>query len=330
MSRPGLAWRPAWPRSRARRTGISWALQPCRTSGLRCSWKSVTAVAVRALATREVRAPDVAAEDCRQRGDYVLVRHRRQAGAGSCSRGKGWHRSEYGPGRAASGALLGPCAMSAPEANEVAVTVHRRPSQQVARLPPLLARNAWRPSRRRHRRSPAGPSASFEQRPPHSSRNDAGRRPRRCERCAGDRTPGSARLRLVERGTARRGTGRAGHGVPQAIGLAATFDDAVDGAGGHATINDEARAKHHQFLREGAHGRYQGLTFWSERQHLPRPAVRPGNYGEDPYTHRPHGRGLRARPGATIRSTAAGRHRQASGGAGQRRPPSLRRAPEPS
>src|SRR5215216_7145540 len=49
---------------------------------------------------------------------------------------------------------------------------------------------------------------------------------------------------------------------PQAIGLAATWDtklmyDVAD------VISTEARAKHHEFVRNNQHGRYQGLTFWS-------------------------------------------------------------------
>ena len=55
---------------------------------------------------------------------------------------------------------------------------------------------------------------------------------------------------------------------PQAIGLAATFDVPLL----HETavvISNEGRAKHHQFVRQGKRGRYQGLTFWSpEHQHL--------------------------------------------------------------
>ena len=73
------------------------------------------------------------------------------------------------------------------------------------------------------------------------------------------------------------GVARAGVATvfPQAIGLAATFDVPLFHEMSRV-IADEARAKHHQFVREGHRGRYQGLTFWSpEHQHLPRPALGP-------------------------------------------------------
>lgn len=83
------------------------------------------------------------------------------------------------------------------------------------------------------------------------------------------------------------GVARAGQATvfPQAIGLAATFDVPLMGQVA-TTISDEARAKHHQFLREGAHGRYQGLTFWSPNVNIfrdPRWGRGQETYGEDPY-----------------------------------------------
>ena len=83
------------------------------------------------------------------------------------------------------------------------------------------------------------------------------------------------------------GVARAGQATvfPQAIGLAATFDVPLMGQVA-TTISDEARAKHHQFLREGAHGRYQGLTFWSPNVNVfrdPRWGRGQETYGEDPY-----------------------------------------------
>ena len=57
---------------------------------------------------------------------------------------------------------------------------------------------------------------------------------------------------------ALHGVARAGGATvfPQAIGMAATFDvplmDRIS-----KTISDEARAKHHEILRQGQHGRYQ-------------------------------------------------------------------------
>lgn len=83
------------------------------------------------------------------------------------------------------------------------------------------------------------------------------------------------------------GVARAGQATvfPQAIGLAATFDVPLMGEVATA-ISDEARAKHHQFVREGAHGRYQGLTFWSPNINIfrdPRWGRGQETYGEDPY-----------------------------------------------
>jgi beta-glucosidase len=83
------------------------------------------------------------------------------------------------------------------------------------------------------------------------------------------------------------GVARAGVATvfPQAIGLAATFDEPLmhEMAG---VIADEARAKHHQFVRQGKRGRYQGLTFWSPNINIfrdPRWGRGQETYGEDPY-----------------------------------------------
>ena len=86
---------------------------------------------------------------------------------------------------------------------------------------------------------------------------------------------------------ALHGVARAGGATvfPQAIGLAASFDvplmDEVSRA-----ISDEARAKHHEALRRGEHGRYQGLTFWSPNINIfrdPRWGRGQETYGEDPF-----------------------------------------------
>ena len=72
---------------------------------------------------------------------------------------------------------------------------------------------------------------------------------------------------------------------PQAIGLAATWDD--DLMYRLATvISDEARAKHHEYVRKGKRLRYQGLTIWSPNINLfrdPRWGRGQETYGEDPY-----------------------------------------------
>jgi beta-glucosidase len=86
---------------------------------------------------------------------------------------------------------------------------------------------------------------------------------------------------------ALHGVARAGGATvfPQAIGLAATFDPELM----HATatvISDEARAKHHDFVRRGLRGRYQGLTFWSPNINIfrdPRWGRGQETYGEDPW-----------------------------------------------
>jgi beta-glucosidase len=86
---------------------------------------------------------------------------------------------------------------------------------------------------------------------------------------------------------ALHGVARAGYATvfPQAIGLAATWDtklmyDVAD------VISTEARAKHHEFVRNNQHARYQGLTFWSPNINIfrdPRWGRGQETYGEDPY-----------------------------------------------
>ncbi|HKO91517.1 MAG TPA: glycoside hydrolase family 3 N-terminal domain-containing protein, partial [Polyangiaceae bacterium] len=86
---------------------------------------------------------------------------------------------------------------------------------------------------------------------------------------------------------ALHGVARAGLATvfPQAIALAATFDEPlVQQIAG--VIADEARAKHHEFLRQGQRERYQGLTFFSPNINIfrdPRWGRGHETYGEDPY-----------------------------------------------
>ncbi|WP_028915251.1 MULTISPECIES: glycoside hydrolase family 3 protein [unclassified Pseudoxanthomonas] len=86
---------------------------------------------------------------------------------------------------------------------------------------------------------------------------------------------------------ALHGVARAGGATvfPQAIGMAASFDvPLMDQVA--AAISDEARAKHHEFLRKGERGRYQGLTFWSPNINIfrdPRWGRGQETYGEDPF-----------------------------------------------
>lgn len=83
------------------------------------------------------------------------------------------------------------------------------------------------------------------------------------------------------------GVARAGRATvfPQAIGLAATWDtDLLFRAA--TAISDEARAKHHEFVRRGKFNIYQGLTFWTPNINLfrdPRWGRGMETYGEDPY-----------------------------------------------
>jgi len=86
---------------------------------------------------------------------------------------------------------------------------------------------------------------------------------------------------------ALHGVARAGIATvfPQAIGLGATWDEALVGRIA-AVIGDEARAKHHEFVRQGKRGIYQGLTFWSPNINIfrdPRWGRGQETYGEDPF-----------------------------------------------
>jgi len=83
------------------------------------------------------------------------------------------------------------------------------------------------------------------------------------------------------------GVARSGRATvfPQAIGLAATWDRELMFRIAEA-ISDEARAKHHEYVRRGKRGIYQGLTFWSPNINLfrdPRWGRGMETYGEDPY-----------------------------------------------
>lgn len=83
------------------------------------------------------------------------------------------------------------------------------------------------------------------------------------------------------------GVGRAGVATvfPQAIGLAATWDEDLIFKVA-TTISDEARAKHHEFVRNDSRKIYQGLTFWTPNINLfrdPRWGRGQETYGEDPF-----------------------------------------------
>ncbi len=83
------------------------------------------------------------------------------------------------------------------------------------------------------------------------------------------------------------GVARAGVATmfPQAIGMAASFDDELmlDVA---TAISDEARAKHHEAIKYEDRGIYKGLTMWSPNVNIfrdPRWGRGHETYGEDPY-----------------------------------------------
>jgi beta-glucosidase len=83
------------------------------------------------------------------------------------------------------------------------------------------------------------------------------------------------------------GVARAGLATvfPQAIGLGATWDEDLIFRVSTA-ISDEARAKHHEFVRNGPLKRYQGLTFWTPNINIfrdPRWGRGQETYGEDPF-----------------------------------------------
>ena len=86
---------------------------------------------------------------------------------------------------------------------------------------------------------------------------------------------------------ALHGVARAGHATvfPQSVTIANSWDEdlMLDIAN---AISDEARAKHHEFVRRGDRGIYHGLTFWSPNINIfrdPRWGRGQETYGEDPY-----------------------------------------------
>lgn len=83
-------------------------------------------------------------------------------------------------------------------------------------------------------------------------------------------------------GVARQGTATV---FPQAIGMAASFDDILMHEVADA-ISDEARAKYNEFKQFGYTDIYQGLTYWSPNINIfrdPRWGRGHETYGEDPY-----------------------------------------------
>ncbi|MEG1749538.1 MAG: xylan 1,4-beta-xylosidase [Tannerellaceae bacterium] len=86
---------------------------------------------------------------------------------------------------------------------------------------------------------------------------------------------------------ALHGVARAGQATvfPQAIGLAATFDD-ESLQETFTMVSDEARAKYNQYQKDKEYDRYKGLTFWTPNINIfrdPRWGRGMETYGEDPY-----------------------------------------------
>ncbi len=105
-----------------------------------------------------------------------------------------------------------------------------------------------------------------------------------------DRAPAIERLGVPEYNwwnEALHGVARSGLATvfPQAIGLAATWDDELIFRMAEV-ISDEARAKHHEYVRNDKRLRYQGLTIWSPNINIfrdPRWGRGQETYGEDPF-----------------------------------------------
>ena len=106
----------------------------------------------------------------------------------------------------------------------------------------------------------------------------------------GNNAPAIPRLGVLEynwwneclHGVARAGTATV---FPQAIGMAATFNPSLINNVA-VVISDEARAKHHEALRNNDYSQYKGLTFWSPNINIfrdPRWGRGHETYGEDSY-----------------------------------------------
>lgn len=105
-----------------------------------------------------------------------------------------------------------------------------------------------------------------------------------------DQSPAIERLGIPEFywwNEALHGVGRSGVATvfPQAIGLGATFDDALVQKIATA-ISDEARGKFNAAVEKGNRKKYGGITFWSPNVNIfrdPRWGRGQETYGEDPY-----------------------------------------------
>ncbi len=112
------------------------------------------------------------------------------------------------------------------------------------------------------------------------------------------------------------GVGRAGKATvfPQAIGMAATFDDELLFRVASA-ISDEARAKHYAALRKGSRDQYTGLSFWTPNINIfrdPRWGRGQETYGEDPFLTGRLGtafvKGLQGNDSKFLKTSACAKH----------------------
>jgi beta-glucosidase len=112
------------------------------------------------------------------------------------------------------------------------------------------------------------------------------------------------------------GVARAGIATvfPQAIAMAATFDDALIQQIADA-ISDEARAKYNEAVKQGNRGQYWGLTFWTPNINIfrdPRWGRGQETYGEDPYLTTRIGlafvRGLQGGDSENLKLAACAKH----------------------
>lgn len=115
---------------------------------------------------------------------------------------------------------------------------------------------------------------------------------------------------------ALHGVARAGVATvfPQAIGLAATFDEELIYSIADV-ISTEARAKHHEYARKGDRDIYKGLTEWSPNINIfrdPRWGRGHETYGEDPYLTGRLGvafvKGLQGNDGKYLKAAACAKH----------------------
>jgi beta-glucosidase len=112
------------------------------------------------------------------------------------------------------------------------------------------------------------------------------------------------------------GVARAGEATvfPQAIGMAATFNEALVKEVG-TVISTEARAKYNLALKKDRHLQYMGLTFWSPNINIfrdPRWGRGQETYGEDPFLTSRMGvsyvKGMQGEDPMHLKTSAAAKH----------------------